>query len=83
MMFGGLAYAVTEELPQDKAAYLNMLRGTVIARDMIGHYAVRNETQFKSSRRTALFVAQFLCVRGQDSQHAQKRRCERHRSGNG
>ena len=35
VMFGGLPYAVTEGSPQDKAAYLNMLCGTVIARDMI------------------------------------------------
>ena len=46
VMFGGLPYAVTEDSPQDKAAYLGMICGTVMARDMIDRYGIRNEAQF-------------------------------------
>ena len=52
--FGGLPYAVRETEEQEKRAYLDMMVNTVVARDMIERYGIRNE---------ALFIAliEFLC----------------------
>ncbi len=52
--FGGLPYAVRETEEQEKRAYLDMMVNTVVTRDMIERYDIRNE---------ALFIAliEFLC----------------------
>lgn len=46
--FGGLPYAITEESPSEKTAYLNMLSDTVVRRDMIDRYDIRNEALFNA-----------------------------------
>ena len=46
IMFGGLPYAVTEENRTDKTAYLNMICDTVVTKDMIERYDIRNEELF-------------------------------------
>ena len=52
--FGGMPYAVTEEAPSEKIAYLNMLSDTVVKRDMIDRYGIRNEALFNA-------LLEFLC----------------------
>ena len=46
--FGGMPFAVCEEAPAEKRAYLDMLVSTVVTRDMIERYDIRNEALFKS-----------------------------------
>ena len=46
--FGGMPFAVCEEAPAEKRTYLDMLVNTVVTRDMIERYDIRNETLFKS-----------------------------------
>ena len=48
MRFGGMPYAVFEPDEAEKRAYLDMLVNTVVTRDMIERYGIRNETLFKS-----------------------------------
>ena len=44
--FGGLPYAVRETDEQEKRAYLDMMVNTVVTRDMIERYDIRNEALF-------------------------------------
>ncbi len=44
--FGGLPYAVMETGEQEKRAYLDMIVNTVVTRDMIDRYRIRNEALF-------------------------------------
>ena len=44
--FGGLPYAVTESGEQEKRAYLDMIVNTVVTRDMLERYDIRNEALF-------------------------------------
>ncbi len=44
--FGGLPYAVMETEEQEKRAYLDMIVNTVVTRDMIDRYGIRNEALF-------------------------------------
>lgn len=46
MTFGGLPYAVREADEREKRAYLDMMVGTVVTRDMIERYGIRNEALF-------------------------------------
>jgi len=46
--FGGLPYAVRESNIQEKRAYLDMMVKTVVTRDMIERYNIRNESLFIS-----------------------------------
>ena len=48
VMFGGLPYIVLEENNNDKAAYLKMICETVISRDMIERYDIKNEEVFSA-----------------------------------
>ena len=44
--FGGLPYAVREIEEQEKRSYLDMMVNTVVTRDMIDRYDIRNEALF-------------------------------------
>jgi predicted AAA+ superfamily ATPase len=44
--FGGLPYAVREIEEQEKRSYLDMMVNTVVTRDMIERYDIRNEALF-------------------------------------
>ena len=44
--FGGLPYAVRETEEQEKRSYLDMMVNTVVTRDMIERYDIRNEALF-------------------------------------
>lgn len=46
VQFGGLPYAVREIEVQDKRSYLDMMINTVVTRDMIERYDIRNEALF-------------------------------------
>ena len=46
--FGGMPFAVCEEAPAEKRTYLDMLVSTVVTRDMVERYDIRNEALFKS-----------------------------------
>lgn len=46
VQFGGLPYAVRETEEQEKRAYLDMMVNTVVTRDMIDRYDIRNEALF-------------------------------------
>ena len=46
LMFGGLPYVVKEEDHADKMEYLDMICKTVITRDMVERYGIRNEELF-------------------------------------
>ena len=46
VQFGGLPYAVRETEVQDKRSYLDMMINTVVTRDMIERYDIRNEALF-------------------------------------
>jgi len=46
IMFGGLPYVVTEENRTDKTDYLNMICNTVVTKDMVERYDIRNEELF-------------------------------------
>ena len=46
--FGGMPFAACEESPGEKRAYLDMLVNTVVTRDMIERYNIRDEALFKS-----------------------------------
>ena len=48
ILFGGMPYAVQESDEQGKRAYLDMLVNTVVTRDMIDRYHIRNEDLFRS-----------------------------------
>ncbi len=54
ILFGGLPYAVQESDEQGKRAYLDMLVNTVITRDMLERYRIRNEALFRA-------VIELLC----------------------
>ena len=46
--YGGMPYVVTETDPARKSDYLNMIVDTVVKRDMIDRYGIRNETLFNA-----------------------------------
>lgn len=46
VMFGGLPYVVTQENRADKTEYLNMICSTVVTKDIIDRYNIRNEELF-------------------------------------
>ncbi len=46
VQFGGLPYAVRETEEQEKRSYLDMMINTVVTRDMIERYDIRNEALF-------------------------------------
>ena len=46
VQFGGLPYAVRETEVQEKRSYLDMMINTVVTRDMIERYDIRNEALF-------------------------------------
>lgn len=46
VMFGGLPYVVTQENRADKTEYLNMICSTVVTKDIIDGYNIRNEELF-------------------------------------
>ena len=46
IMFGGLPYVVTEKDRSDKTDYLNMICNTVVTRDMVERYKIKNEALF-------------------------------------
>ena len=46
VLFGGLPYAAQETEEQGKRSYLDMVVNTVVTRDMIEHYDIRNEALF-------------------------------------
>lgn len=46
LRFGGMPYAVFETDEGEKRAYLDMLVNTVVTRDMVERYRIRNETLF-------------------------------------
>ena len=48
VMFGGLPYVVMEDNNNDKATYLKMVCETVVSRDIIDRYAIKNEDVFSS-----------------------------------
>ncbi len=48
IQFGGLPYAVCETEEQEKRAYLDMMVNTVITKDMIERYHIRNEAMFRT-----------------------------------
>ncbi len=48
VMYGGLPYIVLEENNNDKSAYLKMICETVISRDMIERYDIKNEEVFSA-----------------------------------
>ncbi len=48
MRFGGLPYAARETGEQEKRSYLDMIVNTVVTRDMIERYDIRNEALFKA-----------------------------------
>ena len=52
--YGGLPYAATENNPSEKTAYLGMISDTVVKRDMIDRYGIRNKMLFEA-------VLEFLC----------------------
>ena len=52
--YGGLPYAITEENPSEKTAYLDMISNTVVKRDMIDRYNIRNAELFNA-------LLEFLC----------------------
>ena len=54
LRFGGLPYAVREPGEQEKRAYLDMMVRTVVTRDMIERYGIRNEALFTA-------VVELLC----------------------
>jgi hypothetical protein len=54
MFFGSLPYAVTESDVHSKRDYLDMVANTVITRDMIDRYDIRDESLFRA-------VIQVLC----------------------
>ena len=54
ILFGGLPYVITEENRAGKQDYLNMICSTVVAKDMIDRYGIRNEELF-------LAVIDLLC----------------------
>lgn len=54
IMFGGLPFAVTEENRTDKAEYLNMICNTVVTKDIVDRYNIRNEELFTA-------VIELLC----------------------
>lgn len=52
--YGGLPYTITETDPVEKSAYLNMVAETVVMRDLIDRYDIRNEELFRA-------LVKFLC----------------------
>ena len=48
VLFGGLPYIALESNNKDKADYLNMICKTVVTRDMLDRYAIKNEALFSS-----------------------------------
>ena len=54
ILFGGMPYAVQETDEEEKRAYLDMLVNTVVTRDMIERYEIRNVTLF-------IAVLELLC----------------------
>lgn len=48
IMYGGLPYAVLETEAADKAAYLKMICDTVVSRDIIDRYNIKDEALFSA-----------------------------------
>ncbi|MBR4569657.1 MAG: ATP-binding protein [Candidatus Riflebacteria bacterium] len=48
VMFGGLPYVVLEENNNDKASYLKMICDTVVYRDIVERYDIKNEELFSA-----------------------------------
>ncbi len=48
IMFGGLPFAAAEDNPNDKADYLKMICDTVVTKDMIERYGIKDEGLFLS-----------------------------------
>ena len=48
IIFGGLPYAVMETEREEKRSYLNMIFDTVVTRDMLERYKIRNPSLFLS-----------------------------------
>ena len=48
IQFGGLPYAVRETDEQGKRTYLDMMINTVVTKDMIDRYGIRNEALFRA-----------------------------------
>mgnify|MGYP001673987380 FL=1 len=46
ILYGGLPYVAQETEERDKREYLNMIVGTVVTKDMIERYDIRNEALF-------------------------------------
>lgn len=54
LKYGGMPYVVFEDDERYKKEYLDMIANTVVTRDVIDRYAIKNETLFKA-------VIDFLC----------------------